>query len=105
VEGGVAHVGTDMVLTLTKEQVAARAHVLERVGGGYRPKAPVQFKAGEAFGLDVPPAKLPRNLAVVLVPEAKAKPTAAAAPAGSGTNPTGSGTNPPGPAGDGGGDA
>lgn len=91
VEGGVAHVGTDMVLTLTKEQAAARAHVLERVTGGYRPKAPVQFKAGETIGLDVPPANLPRNLAVVLVPAAGAPKVAdpAGTNGGGGTGGTG----------------
>lgn len=79
VEGGVAHVGTDMVLQLSREQAAARAHVLEEVKGGYRAKSPVQFKAGETIGLDVSPDKLPRNLAEVLVAAArKGKPSPAA---------------------------
>lgn len=68
VAGGVAHVGTDMVLTLGKEQAAVRAHALERVAGGWRPRQVVQFKAGEIIGIDVAHDDLPRGLADVLVP-------------------------------------
>lgn len=69
VEGGTAHIGTDMVLDLSKDQVEARAHVLEKVEGGYRPKTPVQFKAGEEIGIKGSPDALPRSLAVLLVPQ------------------------------------
>ncbi|TPN79967.1 hypothetical protein [Mesorhizobium sp. B1-1-2] len=69
VEGGVAHFGTDMVLKLSASQVAARAHLLEEVEGGYRPKAPIQFKSGEIIGIDLAPDVLPRPLAVCLVIE------------------------------------
>ena len=66
--GGTAHVGTDMVLGLSKEQAEARAPALEKVSNGYRPKDLVQFKEGEEIELAVPQEKLPRNLAVVLRP-------------------------------------
>ncbi|TPK38697.1 hypothetical protein [Mesorhizobium sp. B2-5-3] len=69
VEGGVAHVGTDMVLELSQAQVAARAHLLEKVEGGYRAQASVQFKEGEIIGIDCAPENLPRPLAVCLVSE------------------------------------
>ena len=69
VEGGVAHIGTDMVLELSPQQVAAREHMLEDVEGGYRAKAPIQFKAGEIIGIDCAPEHLPRPLAVNLVSE------------------------------------
>ncbi|RWC47961.1 MAG: hypothetical protein EOS55_13935 [Mesorhizobium sp.] len=69
VEGGVAHIGTDMLLELSPQQVAAREHLLEEVEGGYRAKAPIQFKSGEVIGIDCPPEHLPRPLAVNLVSE------------------------------------
>lgn len=69
VEGGVAHVGTDMLLELTPQQVAARAHILEEVEGGWRARAPLQFKAGEIIGIDCAPENLPRPLAVNLISE------------------------------------
>jgi len=69
VEGGVAMIGTDMVLRLTKEQAAARAHLLEKVSDGYRPKAIVQFKSGETIEINATPDSLPRPLAAVLVPQ------------------------------------
>lgn len=78
VEGGVAEIGADMVLKLTKEQASARAHALEEVKdvkGGLRPTSIVQFKSGEEIEI-VSPAQhdaLPRNLAVVLVPLDKKK--------------------------------
>ncbi|MDR7220353.1 hypothetical protein [Aminobacter aminovorans] len=73
VEGGIAHFGTNMILGLSDEQVAARAHVLEEVEGGYRPTAPIQFKAGELVEIPGDPDKLPRPLAAVLVPQGDKK--------------------------------
>jgi hypothetical protein len=68
VEGGVAEIGTDMVLKLSKEQANARAHALEEVKDGWRPKSVVQFKSGEMVeivGRQVD--TLPRSLSTVLV--------------------------------------
>lgn len=69
---GVAKFGTDMVLKLSKEQAASRAHNLEEVEKGrYRPKMIVEFKRGEEIELAVDYDDLPRNLAVVLAPADK----------------------------------
>lgn len=68
VEGGIAEFGTDLVLDLTDEQAAVRAHALEKVDGGYLPKMVVQFKAGEELGVDCVPKDLPGKLGTVLVP-------------------------------------
>lgn len=69
VEGGIAHIGTDMVLKISKQQAEARSHALEAVEGGWRPRQVVQFKAGEEIEIvGVNPDKLPRPLAMVLVP-------------------------------------
>lgn len=77
VEGGTAHVGTNMVLKLSKAQAEARAHALEQVEGGWRPKQVVQFKFGEEIEiLGVNPDKLPRPLAMVLVPAGAKEPFA-----------------------------
>lgn len=81
VEGGIAHFGTSMILGLSDEQVAARAHVLEAVeGGGYRPTAPIQFKAGELIQIAGDPDNLPRPLAAVLVPQGDEKTVSQARP-------------------------
>lgn len=78
VQGGTAEFGTDMVLSLSKDQVAARAHALEEVEGGHRPKSVVQFKVGETLGVDRAPDKLPGKLGEVLAPAgAKDKATVA----------------------------
>lgn len=71
VEGGVASIGTDMVLTLDKAQAAARTHALEAVDNGWRPKSIVQFKVGEVIGIDLALDAMPRSLSSVLVPESK----------------------------------
>lgn len=71
VEGGVAAFGIDMVLGLSKDQVAARVAHLEKVDGGYRPTSVVQFKSGEELSVNCKPDDLPRSLAVVLVPASK----------------------------------
>lgn len=68
VEGGVAFIGTDMTLQLSKEQVEARKLQLEEVKGGWRPRTVVQFKAGEAIEIDLGYDELPRSLAAVLLP-------------------------------------
>lgn len=80
VAGGIAHVGTDMVLKLSEEQAKARAFALEEVPGGLRPTQVVQFKIGEEFEIvGVEHDQLPRPLAMVLTslgaadPDPKAK--------------------------------
>lgn len=73
VVGRVAHVGTDMVLQLSKNQIAARAHVLEKVKGGHRPKAVVQFKKGEEIGITGKADDLPRSLISVLAKASNVK--------------------------------
>lgn len=69
VEGGVAQFAAGTKLKLTKEQVSARAHLLEDAGGGFcQSAALLTFKAGEVLEIAGPFEKLPRNLQVVLVP-------------------------------------
>lgn len=50
------------VLELGREQVAARAHLLEKRGGKYVARDPVQFKAGELLGLASPSKSLLASL-------------------------------------------
>lgn len=74
VSGGVAEFGTDVILQLTEEQAAPRAHALEEMKDGrYRPTSVVQFKAGETVDVDLVPTQLTGTLGAVLVPSGAAE--------------------------------
>lgn len=63
-------IGPGTVLALSERQAARRAHLLLAEGGGrWRTLAPVQFKAGEEFGVDV---ALPKALAAAIETDAPA---------------------------------
>lgn len=71
VEGGVARLGPDMLIGLTKDQLAIRAHrvtVVNKLEGGaavVRPNEALDFKVGETIRLQDDP---PRNLIDILAP-------------------------------------
>lgn len=54
------------VLSLSKEQVAARVHALKKSGKNWRVVKPVQFKSGETIGFD---GDLPKSLCSLVEPE------------------------------------
>lgn len=69
VKGGPAQFGAGAVLKLSKEQAAAREHVLEpQKANLYRTKTLIQFKDGEVLDIAGKREDLPRHLSVVLVP-------------------------------------
>lgn len=47
VEIGPLRVGPGVILGLTDQQAAGRAHMLNRIDLGFVPTAPVEFKSGE----------------------------------------------------------
>lgn len=82
---GVASIGADMLLGLSKDQAAARSFALVEEKGGYRPTQVVQFKAGETISIDRAFEALPGTLRSVLEPVAgKAAKAAKAAKADGG---------------------
>lgn len=82
---GVASIGADMLLGLSKEQIASRSFALTEEKGGHRPSQIVQFKAGEAISIDRAFETLPGTLRSVLMPigSKAAKAKKASADAGS----------------------
>lgn len=51
VSGRVAHFGPGIILALTEQQLALRAHLVEAAAGGHTPLEVIQFKRGELIDI------------------------------------------------------